>query len=603
MKGDFSRYTFDPARHYTAVLMQQGRVQLDADWNEQRSIDEHLRITSIVDVVGDCGAPAHNAGFGITLDAKGQILIGKGRYYVGGVLCENKEDVAYARQPHLPDPPDPAAVMKEAGADACLLYLDVWQRHITALDDPHLREVALDGPDTTTRVQTIWQVRALPFQIGQSTGNVCFMGAKALAGATGGASARLTAQATRDEALDTGCELPPGAAYTRLENDLYRVEVHQGGGVGTATLLWARHNATTVAAVVGGTGGREIVVNDLGPDDTLGFAPGQWITIADDVTELAGDPGRLLLIDRIDASRRALLVNDDPGPVDLSRRPKVRRWDSKGALPTAVGTPIRLEAGIEVTLGDGILQSGDFWLIPARTATGDVEWPPYDNPGAPHEPQPPLGIRHQYCPLAVLRPNSQPLDCRALFDPLNRRRAAAALHVVATSWENDALVSVQELVDPGLRITLDIPPDPRTLSDSTVVVTIEQTAENGLGALAHIMTGHLTVEERVVTWQADSRYTGRVAPQTYAASYELPPARVRIVLRGQSIWAEGPRRRYLDGITFGRSIDDGGRRRTGLILPSGDGLPASDFESWFFISSGLALIPAALATQPASTGG
>ena len=41
MKGDFSRQTFDPKKHYSAVLMQQGRVQLDADWNEQHAIDRH----------------------------------------------------------------------------------------------------------------------------------------------------------------------------------------------------------------------------------------------------------------------------------------------------------------------------------------------------------------------------------------------------------------------------------------------------------------------------------------------------------------------------------------------------------------------------------
>ena len=38
MKGDFSRDTFDPAKQFTRVLMQQGRVQLDADWNEQIAI-------------------------------------------------------------------------------------------------------------------------------------------------------------------------------------------------------------------------------------------------------------------------------------------------------------------------------------------------------------------------------------------------------------------------------------------------------------------------------------------------------------------------------------------------------------------------------------
>ena len=41
MKGDFSRNTFDPGNHYSAVLMQQGRVQVDADWNEQAAIGLH----------------------------------------------------------------------------------------------------------------------------------------------------------------------------------------------------------------------------------------------------------------------------------------------------------------------------------------------------------------------------------------------------------------------------------------------------------------------------------------------------------------------------------------------------------------------------------
>jgi uncharacterized membrane protein len=42
MKGDFSRSTFDPANNFTSVRMQQGRMQLDADWNEQMDILLHL---------------------------------------------------------------------------------------------------------------------------------------------------------------------------------------------------------------------------------------------------------------------------------------------------------------------------------------------------------------------------------------------------------------------------------------------------------------------------------------------------------------------------------------------------------------------------------
>ncbi|MFQ5630622.1 MAG: DUF6519 domain-containing protein [bacterium] len=34
LKGDFTRTTFKKEKHYSGVRMQQGRVQLDTDWNE-----------------------------------------------------------------------------------------------------------------------------------------------------------------------------------------------------------------------------------------------------------------------------------------------------------------------------------------------------------------------------------------------------------------------------------------------------------------------------------------------------------------------------------------------------------------------------------------
>jgi uncharacterized protein DUF6519 len=38
MKGDFSRRTVARGKYYRAVLMQQGRVELDADRNEQNDV-------------------------------------------------------------------------------------------------------------------------------------------------------------------------------------------------------------------------------------------------------------------------------------------------------------------------------------------------------------------------------------------------------------------------------------------------------------------------------------------------------------------------------------------------------------------------------------
>jgi hypothetical protein len=41
MKGEFSRSTITKRRHYRSVLMQQGRVQQDTDWNEKVDLQVH----------------------------------------------------------------------------------------------------------------------------------------------------------------------------------------------------------------------------------------------------------------------------------------------------------------------------------------------------------------------------------------------------------------------------------------------------------------------------------------------------------------------------------------------------------------------------------
>ena len=109
MKGDFSRQTFVPAKHYAGVLMQQGRVAVDADWNEQQDIVRHRVETETRDVVGRCGTPLEPpsyqtaSGFEITLAQSDKTFsIGRGRYYAGGLLAENENPVAYGDQSKAP---------------------------------------------------------------------------------------------------------------------------------------------------------------------------------------------------------------------------------------------------------------------------------------------------------------------------------------------------------------------------------------------------------------------------------------------------------------------------------------------------------------------
>ncbi|HEU4386303.1 MAG TPA: DUF6519 domain-containing protein, partial [Blastocatellia bacterium] len=301
MTGDYSRLTFDPKKHYRGVLMQQGRVQVDADWNEQEAISRRRIEVETGDIIGLCGAPENDAGFEIVATPEGDDLsIGAGRYYVDGILCENEQSTTYTNQPDRPGTKDASPVSlfnlsnvimaREVG----LVYLDVWKRHITALEDPHIREVALGGPDTATRIKTVWQVKVIKVSADPDLPK-CYGEFTEWTKATQSLSGTLTARTTPVDDLDNPCLIPATAGYQRLENQLYRVEIHNPGPLGTATFKWSRDNGTVVTAIEK-INGQQITVSDTGRDAELGFATGQWVEILDDANELSGLPGELRLI-------------------------------------------------------------------------------------------------------------------------------------------------------------------------------------------------------------------------------------------------------------------------------------------------------------------
>ena len=113
MKGDFARVSYDPARHYSQVFQQQGRVLLEADWNEQGALMLHLLRALAADLGGPCWA-AGASGFVVqTVDADGNAIanpaqwpVGAGHFYVDGILCENDAATTLAAQPYAPTPDD-----------------------------------------------------------------------------------------------------------------------------------------------------------------------------------------------------------------------------------------------------------------------------------------------------------------------------------------------------------------------------------------------------------------------------------------------------------------------------------------------------------------
>ena len=170
MHGDFSRWTFDRGAGYRAVLLQQGRVLLDADFNEQAAITAHHDETRMHDVAGRAGGPADGAGFAL-VDAAGaapdgsaweDLHVTPGRFYVEGVLAEAAPTEGpghpLAAQPHLRGNGEQPGLAEPEADGRYAAVLDVFTHHVTADEAPRLLESALGGPDTATREQTVWQV-------------------------------------------------------------------------------------------------------------------------------------------------------------------------------------------------------------------------------------------------------------------------------------------------------------------------------------------------------------------------------------------------------------------------------------------------------------
>jgi hypothetical protein len=399
--------------------MQQGRVQLDADWNEQVEIQNRLRRAAINDVIGRCCVPqTEPESFRAAFNATGQFEVRAGRIWVDGKLYQTSVPL----EPDIPEDDGRYAV-----------YLEVWERHVTAIEDPDIREIALGGPDTTTRTETIGRIGFDPAEDAAE----CSTEWTPPEQTTGTLTATTAAEPTSDP-----CIVPTGSGYTRLENQLYRVEVHRSGTVGGAvapTFKWSRENAWPLVEWLE-TDGDELLVADLGRDEVVGFHDNRWIELEHDGTDLSGTPGLLVeIIDRTpEADGRWRLRIDAHGQTvpdaQTLSHPKARCWNQdtnsdpvSGDVEISVDEPIPLEGGIRIEFSPGFYRAGDYWLIPARTFVGDqigsILWPADEITGQPLA-QAPHGVERSYCRIAYVTVDDGAVesaslqDCRSFFPSL-----------------------------------------------------------------------------------------------------------------------------------------------------------------------------------------
>jgi len=433
MKGDFTRNTFDPSKNYTRVAKQQGRVDLDADFNEQADILHNRDTVEATDTIGAYGVPVHSGGFKIVENA-GQLAFTPGRLYLNGLLVQNtsQEPVPLANQIGVDFDPHPGSY---------LIYLDVWERYISALEDPQIRETALGGPDTAGRIQTHYQVKAHPLQSTPSAGDLSCQPYPAP-----DANGAIQARAEPAALPENPCVVGESGGYRGLENRLYRVELFDDGRdetgavVRPVTFTWSRDNGSIVLPVApDGIDNQTITLRTLGPDHVLTVQPGDWVELCSNTTRANGKRGMLARIDAIDpGSGDFPQVTLDRSAASLSSEKGVtlRRWDQKvtPATPLLDGAVeissdwIELEHGVQVRFDPSLsYQSGDYWTIPARTRTASIQWPDASQWVARQ------GIQHHYATLGMVTIDETGIhirDCRPLFDPLTELDSSACcIHV------------------------------------------------------------------------------------------------------------------------------------------------------------------------------
>ena len=467
MGGDYSRNRFNPKSDFGGVFMQQGRVQLDSDWNELvDALDRRWR-AGTTDIVGEGIVPRETPdGFNIEIGSPAKLTIGRGRIYVHGLLAENHgagakefdpvlaeergtEPIAYEDQPYFPNAKLAAPLPQSGGP--YLAYVDVWQREVTYLEDPALIESAI-GVDTTTRFQTAWQVKLLSVNAdgdAAAAAVTCATPIPAWDNLIRTSGGRLTTAAVGVASNNDLCQVPPEGGYRSLDNRFYRIEIHNGGaadGKG-ATFKWSRDNASLATNVVAISADLfQLTVASIGRDSVMRFKAGDWIEVTDDWFEFASQPGidpknqpgvLVRIKGVVNETQTIILENALPNPLfvkgatDPKRHTRIRRWDQQGkifdtkgtllvdldldkngVIPVPVpGASMVLEDGVQITFdldktGNGY-HVADYWNFAARTADASIEI---------LTDAPPRGIHHHYARLAILNASTRTLqDCRTLW--------------------------------------------------------------------------------------------------------------------------------------------------------------------------------------------
>lgn len=459
MKTQISRDTFQTEQRYSGVYLQQGRMILDADWNELTDLQKQSLADALRDAIsgtnesGDpvAGGAPRNGGLRLYADPAGSasLRIQPGNLYVEGVPARLTGDpMAVDAQPEYPLPAGSGYT-----GQSQRLYADVWERSVTALENEDLLDAGLHGADTATRTQTMLQVKwcaaatdPLDASVNPAIGDAAL-------------SLRLRSVSSGGDACD------PCASHVdvdeRIGNYLFRVEVHDYKA-GVLTLKWSRDNGAEACATAAMPGG---------------FNQGDWVwEFFDDATErLLGNHLATTASKLRGLIKESYAVPNDPAlPSQYARQ-----WDGYIEIKLSDGSGLKgMDRGVTlfkdvegnsaqgrvVLGGDGVLKinlerlelalatqgarfvPGDYWQAAVREAVDDSGDTVLDQAA-------PRGPRHHYLLLAETLPNGKLKDLgdafrrRMAFPPLSGLMAADVGLVNTCAGLYGAAENVQQALD------------------------------------------------------------------------------------------------------------------------------------------------------------
>ena len=508
MKGDISADLHAPAKRYSGVRAQQGRVVTDADFNAAMDVVDDALEALVRSLI--CAAGTPDGGFGITsampadatlADLTTQptldFTIAPGSYVLGGRALVTPQPQQFLNQNDwIAQVLDPS-VLPPAPADGRvdLVYLESIVHPVRAVEDREIQERALGSADTTTRLRPQLKVRVEPGTVDECV--VAMQGLRATLAGSGGtfdrglpvpddgtelfSNARLSVALQGPGEVTDPCAPRGLSGYLGAENQTIRVMLTGTG------FVWAYDHGEPLYRVQVDedeilflTQPRDPVLYP-GTDRVIEILP--WDTLLSNGEKAAAPlghrarltgeynpaTGRVSYDGSLPAGWQTWLTALDASLDGLDDEPPryfyARIWEAPagGGTDQPIGAGVALaQSGIQLTFsGTGF--AGDYWTVSVRPDAPElvVPWELLDPAGAA-----PIGPRRFYAPLALMTwsvgvdgaATAQIDDCRNRFRRLCQVKGCCTYQVGdgrTTFGEfNDIQAAVEALPSEGGEICL-----------------------------------------------------------------------------------------------------------------------------------------------------